>query len=74
MDIVVARAGVARAKAFFDDVTVLGNKENGRSLWEDTKKVLGALVEAGFVLGLKKCQFLVPEVVVLGYQLLPGGY
>lgn len=60
MDIVVARAGVSRAKAFFDDVTVPGRKEDWRSLWEDTKKVLGALVEAGFMLGLKKCQFLVP--------------
>jgi hypothetical protein len=36
--------------------------------------VIHALVEAGFMLGLKKCKFLVPEVVVLGYQLIPDGY
>ena len=74
MDIIVARAEVKGAKAFFDDVTIPGQQQQWQLLWEDTKKVMHALVKAGFMLGLKKCKFLVPEVVVLGYQLIPDGY
>lgn len=74
MDIIVSRSGVCGAKAFFDDVTVPGRSEHWQQLWEDTKKVIRVLVKAGFMLGLKKCQFLVPQVVVLGYQLIQGGY
>jgi hypothetical protein len=67
MDIIVARARVEKAKAFFDDVTIPGKQADWRKLWEDRILVIRALVEAGFMLGLKKCQFLVRDVVVLGY-------
>jgi hypothetical protein len=33
MDIIVARANVGRAKAFFDDVTIPGSKKNWQELW-----------------------------------------
>jgi hypothetical protein len=46
---------VRGAKAFFDDVTVPGKREQWRQLWENTKRVIRVLVEAGFMLGLKKC-------------------
>lgn len=74
MDVIVARAQVSKAKAFFDDVTIPGHQSNWRGLWEDAKRVIRELVGAGFMIGLKKCQFLVPKVEVLGHQLIAGGY
>lgn len=67
MDIIVKRAGVPAAKAFFDDVTIPGQKGDWRKLWDETILVLRALTSAGFMVGLKKCKFLVPQATVLGY-------
>jgi hypothetical protein len=67
MDEVVQRAGVKGAKAFFDDITIPGNKGDWQTLWENTLRVIRALTQAGFMIGLKKCKFLAPSVTVLGY-------
>ena len=66
MDDVLGNSGVPRAKGFFDDVTVPGYRRNWQQLWRDTLEVIGALTGAGFMLGLKKCKFLVTQCVVLG--------
>ncbi len=63
-----------RAKTFFDDVTVPGRAALYMELWGDTLKVLRALTQAGFMIGLKKCNFLVRTCVVLGYQVMEEGY
>ena len=74
MDSILSRSGVPAAKGFFDDVTIPGQLHDWRGLWADTLLVLGALTSAGLMIGLKKCKFLVRSVVVLGYQVLEGGY
>ncbi len=74
MDSILGDAGVPNAKGFFDDVTIRGMLAQWKELWQDTLRVLGALTSAGFMIGLKKCQFLVKSCVVLGYQLLDQGY
>ncbi len=67
MDQVVGRSGVSNAKPFQDDTTIPGRKGEWRKLWEDTLRVIAVLADAGFMIGLKKCHFLEPSVVVLGY-------
>jgi hypothetical protein len=67
MNTILERAGVSNALGFFDDVTIPGDKNDWPTLWADTLKVLKALTNAGLMVGLKKCKFLQPEVVVLGY-------
>jgi hypothetical protein len=74
MDEITGSAGVPRAKTFFDDVTIPGFLARWRELWEDTLRVLEALTGAGFMVGLKKCKFLVKQCVVLGYQVMAHGY
>lgn len=74
MDDIIAQTGVPGAKAFFDDVTIPGRREDWRELWGHTVKVLRALTRAGLMINLKKCKFLAPSAVVLGYQLVEGGY
>ncbi len=67
MKTILERAGVSNALGFFDDVTIPGDKNDWHTLWDDTLKVLKALTNAGLMVGLKKCKFLQPKVVVLGY-------
>jgi hypothetical protein len=67
MNTILERAGVSNALGFFDDVTIPGDKNDWATLWEDTLKVVKALTNAGLMVGLKKCKFLQPKVVVLGY-------
>lgn len=74
MDDILAKVGVDEAKAFMDDVTIWGTAQEWRRLWDHTLRVLAGLTEAGFMLNLQKCKFLVPSAVVLGYQLFSGGY
>ena len=74
MDTLLDRAGVPGAKAFVDDVTLKGICERWEVLWRDMLQVLGVLVQAGFMINLRKCKFLVPEAVVLGYQVRNSGY
>ena len=74
MNSILEKSGVSSALGFFDDVTIPGDKSNWQALWKDTLKVLGALTDAGLMVGLKKCKFLQPKVVVLGYQLMEQGY
>ncbi len=71
---IVGRSGVKKAKSFFDDVTVPGDKGDWQALWADTLAVLQAMVDAGLMIGLAKCNFLAVEVTVLGYQLFEEGY
>ena len=63
----MGRAGVPRAKAFFDDVTIPGLVAKWQECWEHTKAVLRELTSAGLMINLRKCKFLVPKAVVLGY-------
>ena len=61
-------------KVFFDDVTIPGHVVFWGQCWDDTCAVLRALTQAGIMINLRKCNFLAPGVVVLGYQLFEGGY
>lgn len=63
-----------RVKVFFDDVTIPGMIIAWVECWADTCAVLRALTQAGMMINLRKCKFLVPRAVVLGYQLFEGGY
>lgn len=38
-------------------------------VWQDSVKVVGALVDHGFMINLSKCHFLVADLVVLGFRL-----
>lgn len=68
VDDILCKADVPpKVKAFFDDVTVPGWLKEWMRLWTDTLHVMRALTGAGFMLGLKKCKFLVKTCVVLGY-------
>ena len=74
MDTLLGRGEVDRAKAFIDDVTLHGRCAEWRNLWADTIKVMRLLVEAGFMINLRKCKFLVVQAVILGYQVRAAGY
>ncbi len=63
-----------KAKSFFDDVAIPGDKRDWPALWKDTLVVLKAMVDAGLMIGLTKCNFLAVEVTVLSYQLFEEGY
>ena len=74
MDQIVSRSKVRKVKVYFDDVTIPGNIETWKDCWADTCAVLQALTSAGLMINLRKCKFLVPKAVVLGYQLFEGGF
>ncbi len=74
MDQICSRSRVPGVKVFFDDVTIPGHIVFWAKCWEDTCAVLRALTSAGLMINLRKCKFLAPQVVVLGYQLFEGGY
>ena len=57
MNSILEKSGVSTALGFFDDVTIPGNKSNWQALWKDTLKVLGALTDAGLMVGLKNVNF-----------------
>ena len=67
MDTLLARAAVDCAKAFVDDVTLVGTCDRWKQLWDSTLRLLLVLTTAGFMVNLRKCKFLVPKAVVLGY-------
>ena len=69
MDRICIRAKVPGVKVFFDDVTIPGHIGSWAKCWEDTYAVLRALTSAGLIINLRKCKFLAPQLVVLGYQL-----
>lgn len=50
---------------YLDDIVVFG--DCAERVWEETKLVLKRLVEAGFMVNIKKSKFLVREVKFLGY-------
>jgi len=60
------------AKSFYDDVQVPGTcwKRN----WADTCATMRALAGAGFMLNLRKCQFLRPRVTIVGVEVCRGSY
>ena len=57
---------------YIDDVHPHGDEVE--PVWEDTVKVVGALVDAGFLLNLSKCIFLAADLVVLGFRLFKHEY
>ena len=66
-DVIRRIPGGVQAEVYIDDIHPHGDEVP--SVWEDTKKVVGALVGAGFLINLSKCWFLVADLVVLGYRL-----
>lgn len=71
-DILRKIRGGVRAKAYIDDIHPHGTAIP--AVWADTVKVVGALVDAGFMLNLSKCWFLVSDLVVLGFRLFQHEY
>lgn len=59
--------GGVQAAIYIDDIHPHGVDID--QVWADSKKVVGALVESGFLINLSKCWFLVAELVVLGFGL-----
>ena len=66
-DILRSIPGGVQARVYIDDVHPHGNEVG--AVWEDTVKVVGALVDAGILLNLNKCIFLAADLVVLGFRL-----
>jgi Reverse transcriptase (RNA-dependent DNA polymerase) len=56
IDTLLGRAGELNAVGYLDDVTTHGSK--WEQVWEDTVTVLRVLTRAGFMVNLRKCQFL----------------
>ena len=63
--------GVSSA-IYIDDIHPHGR--DIRTVWKDSKACVGALVEAGFLINLSKCWFLVADLIVLGYGLFQSEY
>ena len=59
--------GGVQAQVYIDDIHPHGQSVD--AVWEDSRKVVGALVDAGFMINLSKCHFLVADLVVLGFRL-----
>lgn len=59
-------------KSFYDDVQVPGTCWWRN--WVDTCDTLRALTQAGFMVNLRKCQFLQPRVVMVGMEVHRGSY
>jgi hypothetical protein len=72
MDQVLGRVPGKPAKSFYDDVQVPGTCWVRN--WEDTCATLRALTQAGFMVNLRKCQFLRPRVVMVGMEIDRGSY
>ncbi len=72
MDTVLDRVPGVPAKSFYDDVQVPGTcwVKN----WRDTCATLRALTQAGFMINLRKCQFLQPRVTIVGVEVCRGAY
>lgn len=71
-DILRGIPGGVQARVYIDDVHPHGNEVE--PVWGDTVKVVGALVDAGFLLNLNKCVFLAADLVVLGFRLFKHEY
>lgn len=69
MDVVL---GPRAAKSFFDDVQIPGVCWVRN--WDDALEALRALTQAGFMINLRKCQFLQPRVVIVGVEIHRGSY
>ncbi len=61
-----------QARAYIDDIYPHGR--DVPAVWVDLVKVVGVLVDAGFMLNLSKCWFLVFDVVMLGFRLFQHKY
>ena len=61
-----------QARVYIDDTFPHGIAVS--SVWEDTKRVIQAYVEAGLLINLSKCMFLVADVVALGFALANREY
>jgi hypothetical protein len=72
MDDVLDRVPGKPAKSFYDDVQVPGTCWVRN--WEDVRGTLRALTQAGFMINLRKCQFLQPRVVMVGLEVHRGSY
>lgn len=71
-DIISRIPGGVRAAIYIDDIHPHG--VDIKDVWKDTKACVGALVDAGFMINLSKCHFLVADVVVLGFGLFQQEY
>ena len=61
------------AEGYFDDLTV-HHDSDWQMVWRDTVEVIRLLSEEGIMINLKKCQFLVPRLQLLGCCIYDGGY
>jgi hypothetical protein len=59
-------------RAFVDDMNIGGT--TWYQTWEDTVGVIRIMAEAGFKFNLKKCKFVMPRCVILGYELFDNSY
>ncbi len=59
--------GGVQAEVYIDDIHPHGTEQD--QVWLDSVKVVGALVDHGFMINLSKCHFLVADLVVLGFRL-----
>ena len=72
MDRVLGRVPGRPSKSFYDNVQVPGTCWVRN--WEDTCATLRELTRAGFMINLRKCQFLQPRVVMVGMEICRGSY
>lgn len=59
--------GLEGTDGFLDDITVRG--EHWTCTWQRTLTALRKLIQAGFVVNLRKCKFLVEQFMLLGHRL-----
>jgi hypothetical protein len=57
---------------FADDCTAHGN--GWKDVWNDTIKILRILTSAGFMVNLRKCNFLKTRITILGCSFFDCGY
>jgi hypothetical protein len=72
MDTILDRVPGVPAKSFYDDVQVPGT--TWQQNWIDTCATLRELTQAGFMINLRKCQFLQPKVTIVGVEVCRGSY
>ncbi len=59
--------GGVQAEVYIDDIHPHGTQVE--AVWQDSLKVVGALVDHRFMINLSKCHFIVADLVVLGFKL-----
>ncbi len=72
MDEVLGRVPGQPARSFYDDVQIPGTC--WRRNWVDVVSTLRELTGAGFMINLRKCQFLQPRCTLVGMEICGGTY